>query len=68
MTSGIKSRTDITGLTRTANALESAMIMAILPTSEGWNVRSEPQLKKAVMPPRPASMPSTMTSRAMLTI
>ena len=42
------------GFMRTQKAFARAMMMAILHTSEGWKPRSLPQLKKAVMPPRPA--------------
>ena len=54
MASGMMSWMVMMGFMRTQKAFESAMMMAILQTSEGWKPRSLPQLKKAVMPPRPA--------------
>ena len=56
MASGTMSWNRMMGFMRTENALAKAMMMAILPTSDGWKPRSllRPQLKNAVMPPRPA--------------
>ena len=54
------------GFMRTEKALASAMMMAILPTSEGWKPRSLPQLKKAVMPPRPAWAISSVSVSSMM--
>ena len=61
-TSGMMSRMCMTGFMRTEKALAKQMIMMTLPSSEGWKPRSLPQVKKALMPPRPASTPSTNSS------
>ena len=65
MASGTMSWMVMMGFTRTEKAFASAMIMAILHTSEGWKPRSLPQLKKAVMPPRPALAISSVNSSSM---
>ena len=56
------------GSLRVAKILARQMMMATLPNSEGCTVRSPelPQRKNADMPPRPASMPSTVSSTSRL--